>query len=534
MRWRARQLQPSPSRILAVLGLAAGAVACSASYAGTQPSVSTASGAVAGTLHDGVEPWQGIPYAEPPAGALRWQPPQPVRNWTTPIKANALANSCAQNADLGVFARAGGTEDCLYLNVYRNPADTGTRKLPVFVWIHGGALQVGQGGDYDPSKLAIEGHSVVVTLNYRLGVFGFLSHPALDAEGHDFANYGLMDQQAALHWVKRNIASFGGDPDNVTIAGESSGGNSVMAHIASPGSAGLFQHAVAMSGGGIMARHPAFGAPQPLNVARAVGQAFAKAVGCGNGDAACLRAVPTKRILDAQQPFALNEFVIDGRVVPIHPADAFREGMINQATLINGSTRDEGSFFVALPELSTGNAMTDADYPVEIERMYGQALAPRVMQQYPAEHYDSPSEAFAAVATDSLFACTGRAMSRALSNKMAVYAYEFSDRTAPSYVGPTTFPMLAAHTYELSYVFPGFRGVGNVQVELNPMQEKLSDQMVNYFTNVAKLAGTDHAWTRYDPDTDNVMTFVLPEANMVSGRFSPAHKCGFWDESGTY
>lgn len=201
MSWRARQLRPSPSRILAVLGLAVGAVACSASYADIQPSVSTASGAVAVALHDGVESWQGIPYAEPPVGALRWQPPQPVRNWTTPIKANALANSCAQNADLGVFVRAGGTGDCLYLNVYRNPGDNGTRKLPVFVWIHGGALQVGQGGDYDPSKLAIEGHSVVVPLNYRLGVFGFLSHPALDAEGHDFANYGLMDQQAALQWV---------------------------------------------------------------------------------------------------------------------------------------------------------------------------------------------------------------------------------------------------------------------------------------------------------------------------------------------
>ena len=118
-------------------------------------------------------------------------------------------------------------------------------------------------------------------------------------------------------------------------------------------------------------------------------------------------------------------------------------------------------------------------------------------------------------------------MSRALSDKTAVYAYEFSDRTAPSYVGPTTFPMLAAHTYELSYVFPGFRGVGNVQVELNPMLEKLSDQMVNYFTNGAKLASTDHAWTRYDPDTDNVMTFIVPEATWCSAGFPRRISVGF-------
>jgi len=527
-------LQNTLPRIVAVVCLTVGAVASLPSYADTPLTVSTASGTVVGTRHDGVESWQGIPYAEPPVGALRWQPPQPVKNWAMPIKANALASSCAQNADLGVFARAGGTEDCLYLNVYRNPADAGAQKLPVFVWIHGGALQVGQGGDYDPSKLAIEGHAVVVTLNYRLGVFGFLSHPSLDAEGHDFANYGLMDQQAALRWIKRNISAFGGDSGNVTIAGESSGGNSVMAHIASPGSAGLFEHVVAMSAGGIMARHPAFGAPRPLDVARETGQAFAKAVGCDHGDAACLRAVPTKRILDAQQPYALNEFVIDGSVIPIHPADAFREGKINKATLINGSTRDEGRFFVALPELLSGNVLTEKDYPVEIERMYGQKLAPMVMQQYPVAHYASPSEALASAATDSLFACTGRAMNQALSDKIPVYAYEFSDRTAPSYVGPTSFPMLAAHTYELSYVFPGFRGVGNVHVELNPLQEKLSDQIVSYFANVATLVRNDHAWSPYDPRRDNFMNFALPEATMVSGRFAQTHHCSFWDQAGTY
>ncbi|WP_421446436.1 carboxylesterase/lipase family protein, partial [Agrobacterium tumefaciens] len=329
------------------------------------------------------------------------------------MKANAFASSCAQNADLGDFARAGGNEDCLFLNVYRSAAHDGQReKLPVFVWIHGGALQVGQGGDYDPSKLVNEGKSLVVSINYRLGVFGFLAHPDLDTEGHAFANYGLLDQQAALRWVKQNISAFGGDPDNVTIAGESSGGNSVMAHIAAPKSAGLFQHAIAMSGAGVMTRHPAFGAPRPLDVARKAGTDFSKAVGCENSIATCLRALSTKEILDAQAPYILNEFVVDGEVLPRHPADAYRTGEINRVPLISGSTRDEGRFFVALPEILTGNTLSDADYPGWIERQYGSALAPRVLQRYPLEDFDSPSEAFAAAATDSMFACTGQAMNR--------------------------------------------------------------------------------------------------------------------------
>jgi para-nitrobenzyl esterase len=239
-------------RLLATIAVAAGLATGSPGQAQEPLTINTASGAVIGTTVSGIESWLGIPYAAPPVGLLRWQPPQPATSWATPMKANALPSSCAQNGDLGVFARAGGSEDCLYLNVYRS-ADVALsgQKLPVVVWIHGGALQVGQGGDYDPSKLATHGKAIVVTLNYRLGVFGFLAHPAIDGEGHDFANYGLMDQQAALRWIQQNIAVFGGDPANITIAGESSGGNSVMAHIASPLSAGLFQHVIAMSGGGI-------------------------------------------------------------------------------------------------------------------------------------------------------------------------------------------------------------------------------------------------------------------------------------------
>ena len=176
-----------------------------------------------------------IPYASPPVGELRWRPPQPPRAWAETLDATRTGNACVQNADLGAFATPGGSEDCLYLNIYApRSAVQAAKRLRVFVWIHGGSLWVGQGSDYDPRKLALDGQAVVVTLNYRLGMFGFFAHPAIDGEGHAFASYGYMDQSFALDWVKRNIAAFGGDPNNVTIAGESSGGNSVLAHVISP------------------------------------------------------------------------------------------------------------------------------------------------------------------------------------------------------------------------------------------------------------------------------------------------------------
>jgi para-nitrobenzyl esterase len=496
--------------------------------------VVTAQGPLSGVVSDDLQSWLGVPFAAPPIGPLRWQPPQPMKPWASIRKANTVASSCAQNADLGVFARAGGSEDCLYLNVYRSASATQKgQKLPVFVWIHGGAMQVGQGADYDPAKMALRGKAVVVTLNYRLGVFGYFAQKVLDSEGHPSANYGLLDQQAALRWIKQNIAAFGGDPTNVTIAGESSGGNSVMLQIASPLAAGTFQHAIAMSGAGVMARHPAFGAPRPLAVAQALGDSLAKEVGCAQDTAACLRALPTKRLLDTQANYILNEAIVDGTVVPMHPSDAYRTGRINHVTLVNGSTHDEARFFVALPELASGKAMTAADYTVWLDRQYGAELASKVAREYPLTRYDSASEAFAAAATDSMFACTGLALDRALADKIPVYAYEFNDATAPTYVGPTTFPLLASHTYELAYIFPGFRGGADVTVMLNPLQEKLSDQMIDYFAHVGDL-GSRTEWPRFNAKRDDVMTFKLPDAEMVSGQFAAFHRCAFWDRSATY
>ena len=218
-----------------------------ASAAGVVP---TDKGPVRGTETAAVKEYLGIPYAAPPVGNLRWRAPRPHPRWQSPLDATHFANHCPQQGSS--IGGATTNEDCLYLNVYAPNRGNGkghTKDLPVMFWIHGGALSGGESDDYDPTRLVDQGR-VVVTINYRLGWLGFLAHPALTAESpnHASGDYGFMDQQAALRWVKRNIAKFGGDPGNVTIFGQSAGGHSVHVLLASPLAAGLFQRAIAHSG----------------------------------------------------------------------------------------------------------------------------------------------------------------------------------------------------------------------------------------------------------------------------------------------
>lgn len=505
------------------------------SRASSGPVVSTDAGKVEGASRQGMDVWEGIPFAEPPTGALRWQSPQPVAHREKTLKTTSPASACAQNAVLGVFAEAGGSEDCLYLNVYRS-SDTKDpqQKRPVFVWIYGGTLQVGQADHYNPAKLVKQGNAVVVTLNYRVGVLGFFAQPALNGKDRDYANYGLMDQQAALRWVKTNIAAFGGDPDNVTIAGESAGGDSVMANIISPAAAGLFQHAIVMSGGTLVTRWPAYGGSIPMDVAVNAGNGFTKAAGCSQDDAECLRSLTTEQILKIQNTFAFNQVIVDGKVLPEHPADALREGRFNKVTVINGGNHDEGTLFPALTELATGKSMTDENYPEALKGIVGEKLLAAVLKEYPLDAYPTPSEAFAAAAGDSLFSCPSRKVNHLLAGKVPLYAYEFSDQTAPLYTGPLTFPLKSAHTSELAYLFPGFHGGADKAVVLNPLQEKLSDKMVGYFARISGLTANGKAWPQYDPAKDNYMTFSLPEGRVLAGRFNREHHCDFWENAGIF
>ena len=301
--------------------LACALIAASASAASAQGVIPTDKGPVRGVETPTVNKYLGIPYAAPPVGELRWQPPQPLARWQGPRDATQFGSHCPQGAS--PFGTESTTEDCLYLNVFTPNGKVAQEKngktklkkakrLPVMVWLHGGALVVGESDDYDPARLVEKG-AVVVTLNYRLGFLGFFAHPALSAESPDQSsgNYGLMDQQAALRWVQRNIKKFGGDRDNVTIFGESAGGLSVHAHLASPLSAGLFDRAIAQSG--------AYNPTEPsLADAESSGLAFAHTMGCGEDQTeACLRSLPVETVLATQPelPGAIGPN-LDGVVLP--------------------------------------------------------------------------------------------------------------------------------------------------------------------------------------------------------------------------
>ncbi|AHG87848.1 Carboxylesterase type B [Gemmatirosa kalamazoonensis] len=354
MRTSHRRLAVALAPIAACLAIAARPLAAPA------PRVTVDTGVLEGTVDSAsdVLVFRGVPYAAPPVGAGRWRPPRRAARWTGVRKADRLGHNCMQGqpyADIDPYA-AGVSEDCLYLNVWTT--SLGGRR-PVMVWIHGGGFFAGFGGEerHDGAPLARKG-VVVVTLNYRLGPFGFMAHPALAAESphHSAGNYGLLDQIAALQWVKRNIARFGGDPSRVTIFGESAGGMSVGSLVASPLAAGLFQRAIMESGTGV-----GVGISR-LSEGEATGRQLADSLGIhGDGaDAlARLRAASAESVLAASGRLArpgtpVHWPVVDGWVLP-HPVDsALSLGTANRVPVIVGSNRDEGDEWMGAPSRTFG------------------------------------------------------------------------------------------------------------------------------------------------------------------------------------
>lgn len=311
------------------------------------PVVDTASGRVAGTQSQEIAVFRGVPYAAPPVGALRWRAPQPTALWPDTRDATKAGNACPQKR--GLSLEGGGdpgtlNEDCLNLNVFTPRAER-TARLPVMVWLHGGALIFGAGGLplYDGAALARQG-VVVVTVNYRLGPLGFFVHPAIEREAPGGAvNFGLLDQIAALQWVRRNIAAFGGDPGNVTIFGQSAGAQSVLVLMSSPLSRELMQRAVMQSAYGMPAR--------PREKARETGVRVANALGLPGAEASAaqLRSVPAERVaaLEGNDLSLAPSFIVGDPVVPIAPIEVFRAGKQARIPLIIGSNSDETSVALA-------------------------------------------------------------------------------------------------------------------------------------------------------------------------------------------
>jgi para-nitrobenzyl esterase len=400
--------------------LVAAAPAVSASTPGGQaaastggPVVGTANGAVRGLANGSVDEFLGIPYAAPPVGALRWRPPQPAANWPGVRGATQFAPHCPQPSS--PFGHASMSEDCLFLNVFTPSHQKPGSRQPVMVWIHGGALVTGESDDYIPARLVEDGVTVV-TINYRLGALGFLAHPALaDANGQS-GDYGLMDQQAALRWVQRNIASFGGNPHNTTIFGESAGGLSTLSQVASPQARGLFERAIVESGSYNLTQ-------ASLSSAEAAGEAFAANAGCASQTAPCLRSLPISTILASENTAGYTPNV-NSEVLPETLKTAFGTGNFNRVPIINGTNRDEWRLFVALSELA-GNPVTASNYQSMISSTVGvsPAVAAVVAAKYPLSAFPSPSIALGAVGTDAIFACPALTIDQSVSHFVPTFGY---------------------------------------------------------------------------------------------------------------
>jgi len=432
--------------------------------------------------------------------------------------ATQFAPHCPQPA--GVFGRASTSEDCLYLNVFA-PAGRQSSRLPVMVWIHGGAFVAGESDDYDPSGLVADG-VVVVTVNYRLGALGFLAHPALaDHPGGPTGDYGLMDQQAALRWVQHNIGAFGGNSRNVTLFGESAGGQSVLLQLISPGARGLFAKAIVESGGY---------ADYPLSLAsaEAAGRAFAAKAGCASQTAKCLRSLPVTTILaDEDQSGASAD--IDGLVLTQQVKSALSTGDFSHVPVIDGTNHDEWRLFVALAT-AEGHPVTAANYqPMIAATLHvSRRIAALIAAQYPLSDYKSPSLALGTVGTDAIFSCPTLILDQDLARYVPTYAYEFNDENAPSPYPSVGFPYGAAHSFELPYLFT----LPSVPPSLlSAPQERLAAIMRQEWTSFAKSgvpsAADASAWPRFTAAAKTMLSLVPPRPASETD-FPAEHHCAFW------
>lgn len=453
--------------------------------------VQTDKGAVQGRQLAGYRTFEGIPYAAPPVGALRFQPPQAAPAFAGTLDATEPRSQCAQlvrQSNPETFS-----EDCLYLNV-TTPARKGKRAgLPVMVWVHGGSFVYGTGSRYDASKLATQGDVIVVTINYRLGPLGFLADPALSAERPQdgSGDYALQDQQAALRWVQANAEAFGGNPGNVTLFGESAGASSVCANLVSPTAAGLFSRAIAES-------YSCAQGYATQATAEQTGRTVAARVGCTDPAtvAACLRSVSSEQLLRAWPGGA---FSVGGAALPLQPAQALATDRYNHvSSFMHGNNLDENRLFTPL---AYGTSITAARYEEAVRERYGDA-ADAVLARYPLSAYPSPIIALSTLSSDAgsaLSTCRHVAAYDQLATgpeATKTFAYQFQDRTSSPLID---FPGLdegAAHAQELPFLFPGLFGA-----PLTAEQQQLSDTMVRYWTEFAKSGDPDRLggpeWTRY-------------------------------------
>ncbi|SDS35309.1 para-nitrobenzyl esterase [Halopseudomonas xinjiangensis] len=501
--------------------------------------VTTTEGEIRGIESGDIRIFRGIPYAAPPVGELRFAPTEPAPEREGVLELSEEFGAMCPQVDL-LTQQVQGSEDCLFLNVY---APAGADDLPVMIWIHGGAFVFGNGGgEYDPTRLVAK-DVVVVTLNYRLGNLGFLAHPSLESDG---GNYGLMDQQEAMRWVKRNIAAFGGDPGNVTIFGESAGGHSVMSHIVSPRAEDedLFQRAIVQSGS-----YAAFQSPKA--VSQAGGLSVADALGCPETGpvAECLRSASIPALLSAQGSQSIPTVDPATDLLPKSIQQALGENDFNtNLDIMIGSNQNEGTLFVALDELggTSLEAQGEGEYRDRVAEFFApyQAAAPFDDQQIASDYLgfyseaSSPfSQALSAIWTDFMFACNSAGQAATFAGKnMNTFKYWFRDENAPwTLVRPSfaSFPLGATHAGEIPYVLYPESIMRDRYAGSQADVDALAETMVDYWTSFARNGdpntadGVAASWPQ--ASSGQYMVLDVPASASTSAmNFLTYHRCGYW------
>ncbi len=447
-----------------------------------KPQAKTANGMVEGIESSGISIFRGIPFAQPPVGDLRWKEPQPVKNWEGVRKAWQFGARAMQMPVFGdmVFRSDVVSEDCLYLNVW-TPAKGENEKLPVLVYFYGGGFIAGDGSEprYDGESMARKG-IVTLTVNYRLGVFGFFSHPELSKETsyHGSGNYGLMDQWAALRWVQQNIAAFGGDPKRVTIAGESAGSLSVSAQMASPLSKNLIAGAIGESGAII---NPTL-APVTLAVGEQNGVKFATSIGAKS--LAELRAMPAQKLLEAASKLGVTGFsaTIDGYFLPEFPVDIYLSGQQAHVPLLLGWNSEEMNYRLIMG----GKELTPENYADALQKLYGENSGD-ALKYYPGSTPEEILKSATALAGDRFIAYSTWKWydSHLKTGNSAVYRY-FYEHPRPEMLSDKNGKPAggAVHSAEIEYA------MGNLPTnrvyDWQPEDYKISEVMQAYFANFIK------------------------------------------------
>jgi para-nitrobenzyl esterase len=494
------------TRKLTFYALAVALALCCFAFAAREAAANDAikvdGGLIKGVATDGVRSFKGIPFAAPPVGELRWQAPQFVKPWEGVRECSAFGPDCAQTpyAAGSMYSTAPHkqSEDCLYLNVWTTAK--GNEKRPVMVWIHGGALTRGSGANagYDGAALARKG-VVLVTINYRLGPLGYLAHAESTAESphHASGNYGVLDQIAALQWVQRNIAAFGGDPACVTIFGESAGSWSVSALVATPLAKGLFHRAIGESGG-------LFGRCTPLKEAEAKGTAFFNAAGVDSLKAA--RALPVEKLIDVFRNDAAGRTFrttvnVDGWVLPDEIRNLYAQGRQNDVPVIVGSNANEMTTLTK-PALVP---KTLDDYRTRIAAQYGES-SKEFAAVYPVESEADIAAAYLGSLRDTVFTLPMRTWARrTAAGRSKAYLYFFS-HVPPN---PNSKTLGAHHAAEILYVFNNL-GLRKNQV-YQEVDYKLAEMMSNYWVNFATTGDPNGKglpkWTPYTSDAEAYLEF---------------------------